>query len=82
MLNSIVDISKDFEPVAVNGPVWEAWKRAYAERCWPWPVAPERLEFAQFPPLPADVNDLDDAVFIAIENFRSRLNEGRNDDAA
>lgn len=82
VLNRIVDISKDFEPVAVNGPVWEAWKRAYAERCWPWPVAPERLEFAQFPPLPADVNDLDEAVFIAIENFKSRLNEGRNDDAA
>ncbi len=80
--NRIVEISKDFERVAVNGPVWEAWKRAYAERCWPWPLAPERLEFAQFPPIPADVNDLDEAVSIAIENFQSRLNEGRNDDAA
>ncbi|WP_080819393.1 helix-turn-helix domain-containing protein [Agrobacterium deltaense] len=80
--NHIVEISKDFERVSVNGPVWEAWKRAYAERCWPWPVAPERLEFAQFPPIPADVNDLDEAVSIAIENFQSRLNEGRNDDAA
>ncbi|UXS35097.1 helix-turn-helix domain-containing protein [Agrobacterium tumefaciens] len=80
--NRIVEISKDFERVAVNGPVWEAWKRAYAERCWPWPLAPERLEFAQFPPIPADVNDLDEAVSIAIENFKSRLNEGRNDDAA
>lgn len=82
VLNRIIEISKDFEPVAVNGPVWEAWKSAYAERCWPWPLAPERLEFAQFPPLPADVNDLDEAVSIAIENFKSRLNEGRNDDAA
>lgn len=80
--NRIVEISKDFERVAVNGPVWEAWKRAYAERCWPWPLAPERLEFAQFPPTPVDVNDLDEAVSIAIENFQSRLNEGRNDDAA
>lgn len=80
--NRIIEISKDFERVAVNGPVWEAWKRAYAERCWPWPLAPERLEFAQFPPIPADVNDLDEAVSIAIENFQSRLNEGRNDDAA
>ncbi|WP_336510634.1 helix-turn-helix domain-containing protein [Agrobacterium tumefaciens] len=80
--NHIVEISKDFERVAVNGPVWEAWKRAHAERCWPWPLAPERLEFAQFPPIPADVNDLDEAVSIAIENFKSRLNEGRNDDAA
>lgn len=80
--NRIVEISKDFERVAVNGPVWEAWKRAYAEQCWPWPAAPEVLEFSQFPPLPADVNDLDEAVFAAIEIFKSRLNEGRNDDAA
>ncbi|WP_374638490.1 helix-turn-helix domain-containing protein [Agrobacterium salinitolerans] len=82
VMNRIIEISKDFEKVAVGGEVWEAWKRAYAERCWPWPVAPEVLEFAQFPPLPDDVNDLDEAVFIAIENFKHRLNEGRNDDAA
>ncbi|MGV1900727.1 helix-turn-helix domain-containing protein [Agrobacterium sp. 22-3674b3] len=82
VVNRIVEISKDFEKVAVGGEVWEAWKRAYAERCWPWPVAPEVLEFSQFPPLPADVTDLDEAVFVAIENFKDRLNEGRNDDAA
>lgn len=82
VMNRIIEISKDFEKVAVGGEVWEAWKRAYAERCWPWPVAPEVLEFAQFPPLPADVADLDEAVFVAIENFKFRLNEGRNDDAA
>lgn len=80
--NRIVEIGKDFERVEVNGPVWEAWKRAYAERCWPWPVAPEPLQFSYFPPLPADVADLDEAVSIAIENFKFRLNEGRNDDAA
>jgi hypothetical protein len=82
VVNRIVEISKDFEKVAVGGEVWDAWKRAYAERCWPWPVAPEVLEFSQFPPLPADVTDLDEAVFVAIENFKDRLNEGRNDDAA
>ncbi|WCK12358.1 helix-turn-helix domain-containing protein [Agrobacterium tumefaciens] len=82
VMNRIIEISKDFEKVAVGGEVWEAWKRAYSERCWPWPVAPEVLEFAQFPPLPGDIVDLDEAVFVAIENFKSRLNEGRNDDAA
>lgn len=80
--NRIVEISKDFERVSVGGEIWEAWKRAYAERCWPWPSAPEVLEFAQFPPLPPDVSDLDAAVAVAIDNFNARLNEGRNDDAA
>jgi predicted transcriptional regulator len=80
--NRIVDLSKDFEKVAVGGEIWEAWKRAYADRCWPWPVAPDVLEFAQFPPLPAGVVDLDEAVSIAIVDFAEKLNEGRADDAA
>lgn len=82
----IVELSSDFDKVKVDGPIWHAWQRLHARRCWPWLPAPDGLEWMQFPRLLMDfetVENFDDAVEEALAAFEAKLGEGRgNDDAA
>jgi hypothetical protein len=79
----LVELSRGFDKVQIGGPIWDAWKRLHFDRCWPWLPEPSGLEFVQFPALPEEIDDPDEAVDAALRLFQRKLLEGwGNDDAA
>lgn len=78
----IVEIAQGFDKVQVGGRIWDAWKRLHHERCWPWLPEPHGLEWVQFPALPEELDDPDEAVREALRRFQRKLIEGRDENDA
>ncbi|WP_019280506.1 helix-turn-helix domain-containing protein [Rhizobium grahamii] len=78
----IVAMAQTFDKVKVGGDVWKAWQRLHHRRCWPWLMAPEGLEWMQFPRLPDAIEDLDEACELALSEFEAALREVRGNDNA
>lgn len=79
---SIFRVSEAFEKAHRDGELAQAWARLFDRSGRPWPPVPPGVEWLFFPPVPAEVTDLDIAVAEAWAAFEIDVNEGHNDDAA
>lgn len=78
----LLRLSEGFDTVHIGSDLAVAWKRFFDRAGLPLPAMPTGLEWLFFPPVPADVADLDLAVSEAWDAFAQRINEGRENDAA
>ncbi|MCA2372217.1 helix-turn-helix domain-containing protein [Agrobacterium genomosp. 3 str. CIP 111-78] len=79
---SVFRVSEAFEKAHREGDLAQAWERLFDRLGLPWPPVPPGVEWLFFPPVPAEVTDLDMAVAEAWAAFETNVGEGRNDDAA
>lgn len=75
-------VSEDFDTTRRDSELAAAWGRFFDRQGLPFPAVPQGVDWLFFPPVPAEVTDLDMAVVEAWAQFEQQITEGRTDDAA
>ena len=78
----LLRVSEGFDTVRRDSELASAWKRFFDKAGLPMPAMPTGLDWLFFPPVPAEVTDLDMAVGEAWAAFEQQVSEGREHDAA